>query len=47
MKRIGICKNCGNEFIRKNSKERHYLYCSALCYWKYHLKDILKGDKVC
>ena len=40
-----ICKKCGNEFIpRKRAKYRgNYMYCSKECYWKYHLKDILKG----
>ena len=45
------CKNCGKEFKTTNKCKkdkrgnRNYLYCCIDCYWQYHLKDILKGNK--
>lgn len=39
------CLNCGKEFLRSKKKgKRHYKYCSPKCYWKYHLKDVLKKE---
>ena len=40
------CLNCGKEFTRRNKKgNRHIKYCSVECYWKHHLRDVLKGGK--
>ena len=40
------CLNCGKDFKKQDKKRnRHFKYCSANCYWKYHLKDIIKENK--
>lgn len=38
------CKTCGKEFVRSNKRnKKKFKFCSSNCYWKYHLKDILKN----
>lgn len=40
MSNVKVCLNCGKEFVRKQN--HNHKYCSAKCYWEYHLKDVLK-----